>query len=223
MKSEKKVLVVASGGLDSTVLLWMCVKEHEKVGVLTFNYGSNHNEMEHKCLEKTCLALGVPLHTIMLDFMKTSFKSSLLGQGDIPEGNYDEMSMKNTVVPFRNGILLAIAAGYAESNGYDIIALGNHAGDHTIYPDCRPEFIRSMGDAIKSGTWNGVDILSPFCDITKAQIVEVGKKIGVDFSTTYSCYKGGERHCGKCGTCRERIEAFQLAGVEDPTIYEDKN
>ena len=215
---EKKILVVASGGLDSTVALAKCLKEYSHVEALTFSYGSNHNGAEHEALEKTCAKYGVNLTTIDLSFMAEHFKSSLLG-GEIPEGNYNEANMKSTVVPFRNGIMLSVAAGFAESNGFDAVVLANHDGDHELYPDCRADFIQAMSQAVKLGTWNGVEVISPFCNIRKADIVRLGDKLGVDFGLTYSCYKGGELHCGKCGTCRERIEAFKIAGVKDPTIY----
>ena len=128
--------------------------------------------------------------------------------------------MKSTVVPFRNGIMLAISAGYAESTDCDVLVLGNHAGDHAIYPDCTPEFIDGITKAINKGTQKQINVVSPFCNITKTDIVKIGKDLGVDFSLTYSCYKGGEKHCGKCGTCTERKEAFMLAKVEDNTEYE---
>ena len=126
--------------------------------------------------------------------------------------------MKSTVVPFRNGIMLAVAAGLAESYELDAIMLANHSGDHAIYPDCRPEFIDAFAAAVKAGTYNGVQVVSPYCNISKRDIALRGKAIGVDYSLTYSCYKGGEKHCGKCGTCVERKEA--LAGF-DSTVYED--
>ena len=149
------------------------------------------------------------------------FKSSLLqGQEEIPEGRYDEDNMKSTVVPFRNGIMLAIAGGYAESIGFDCVVLGNHAGDHTIYPDCRQSFIDAFSKALKEGTWKGVELVSPFCNIRKEDIVKIGTELGVDYTKTYSCYKGMKKHCGVCGTCTELKEAFQLAGVNDPTEYD---
>ncbi|MDO4178393.1 MAG: 7-cyano-7-deazaguanine synthase [Phascolarctobacterium sp.] len=168
-----------------------------------------------------CEKLGIKNTCIDLDFMNKYFKSDLLKSGgEIPEGAYNADNMESTVVPFRNGIMLAIAAGLAESRCLDVLVLGNHSGDHTIYPDCRPKFIAGIEDAIFHGTSNNVKVISPFCDITKTDIVKLGKKLGVDFSLTYSCYKGGEKHCGKCGTCQERIEAFHDARVKDPTIYE---
>ena len=215
-----KALVVFSGGLDSTVALYWTKKQYNEVETISFNYGSKHNEQEYKHALKTCEKLKVKNTRINLDFINQYFKSDLLQSGgEIPEGYYTEENMKSTVVPFRNGIMLAIAAGYAESQNCDILVLGNHSGDHAIYPDCTPEFINGIKEAIKQGTQKNIEVVSPFCNITKADIVKIGKDLGVDFSLTYSCYKGGEKHCGKCGTCTERIEAFKLAKVEDKTEY----
>lgn len=217
-----KALVVFSGGLDSTTALYYAVKHFDEVETLSFTYGSKHNDIEHRYALKTCAKLNIKNTLIPLDFIGQYFKSDLLKSGgDIPEGYYTEENMKSTVVPFRNGIMLAIAAGFAESNDIDIIILGNHSGDHAIYPDCRPEFIANMAGAIREGTEKKIKVLSPFCDMSKTDIVKLGEELGVDFSLTYSCYKGGEQHCGKCGTCQERIEAFKLAGVKDPTEYKD--
>ena len=130
--------------------------------------------------------------------------------------------MKKTVVPFRNGIMLAIAAGYAESEGADGIVIAAHAGDHAIYPDCRENFMVAMSDAIRAGTYAQVELIRPFIKMTKAQIVRRGAELGVDYSQTWSCYVGGEIHCGKCGTCVERREAFLEAGIPDPTVYLDE-
>lgn len=210
--------MVLSGGLDSTTGLYWAIKNSEHVEAVFFNYGSHHNPREHACAVKTCEKLGIKLHEVKISL--DGFKSSLL-DGEVPEGNYNDENMKSTVVPFRNGIMLSYAAGLAESLGLDTIVLGNHAGDHFIYPDCRPDFIENMKNAIRFGTNNAVELVSPFCNITKTDIVKIGAELGVDFSNTYSCYKGGEIHCGKCGTCRERIEAFHDAGVTDPTKYED--
>ena len=129
--------------------------------------------------------------------------------------------MKSTVVPFRNGIMLAIAAGIAESNGLKHVMMANHGGDHAIYPDCRPEFVSAMSEAVSAGTYENLTILAPYTDITKTDIAMRGKKLGIDYGKTWSCYKGGEHHCGKCGTCVERKEALRDAGIEDTTIYEE--
>lgn len=216
-----KALVVFSGGLDSTTALYWAVNQYEEVETLSFEYGSKHNQTEHSYALKTCKKLGVKNTVINLDFINQYFKSDLLQSGgEIPEGYYTAENMKSTVVPFRNGIMLAIAAGFAESNNCDVLILGNHSGDHAIYPDCRPEFIKGIKEAIYQGTEKHIEVVSPFCDMNKADIVRLGSQLGVDFGLTYSCYKGGEKHCGKCGTCQERKEAFELAEVTDPTEYE---
>ena len=209
----KDSVIVLSGGMDSTTLLH---ERKEQIALaVTFNYGSKHNEREIECARKNCEMLGIEHIVIPLEFMGKYFKSSLLiGGEEIPEGHYADDNMKSTVVPFRNGIMLSIAAGLAESRGLKKVMLANHGGDHAIYPDCRPGFVRAMSEAISEGTYDGVVIDAPYTDITKSDIARIGKRIGVDYSLTYSCYKGGERHCGKCGTCVERMEALRDAGIE---------
>ena len=188
---------------------------------LSFNYGSNHNEKEIAYAKLHCNRLDIPHIVVDLDFMAHYFRSSLLQGADaIPEGNYDEENMKSTVVPFRNGIMLSIAAGIANSNGLTTVMLANHGGDHAIYPDCRPEFISSMNGAIQAGTDNEVKVEAPYTHLTKTDIAKIGQRLGIDYSETWSCYKGLEHHCGVCGTCRERIEALREAGIEDHTIYQ---
>ena len=212
-----KTLLIYSGGLDSTTLLYE-YKESIALAV-TFDYGSKHNAREIAYAVENCKRLGIKHLVIPLGFIGQYFKSDLLlSGGDIPEGSYADENMKSTVVPFRNGIMLAVAAGLAESYELDAIMLANHSGDHAIYPDCRPEFIDAFAAAVKAGTYNGVQVVSPYCNISKRDIALRGKAIGVDYSLTYSCYKGGEKHCGKCGTCVERKEA--LAGF-DSTVYEE--
>ena len=145
----------------------------------------------------------------------------LSGDEAIPEGHYASENMKSTVVPFRNGIMLAVATGMAESNDLQYVMMANHGGDHTIYPDCRPEFVDAFDKTAQAGTFNGVRLLSPYCNMTKGQIAARGKELGIDYSKTWSCYRGGDKHCGKCGTCVERKEALSDAGIDDPTEYED--
>ena len=211
-----KALLIYSGGLDSTTLLYE-YKDSIALAV-TFDYGSKHNAREIACAIENCKRLGIKHLVIPLGFIGQYFKSDLLlSGGEIPEGNYAEENMKSTVVPFRNGIMLSVAAGLAESYGLDTVLLANHSGDHAIYPDCRPAFVEAMDAAVKAGTYEGIRVVSPYCDITKRDIALRGKAIGLDYSLTYSCYKGGEKHCGKCGTCTERKEA--LEGF-DPTEYE---
>ena len=210
-----KAVLVYSGGLDSTTLLYE-YKDSIALAV-SFDYGSKHNKRELEYAALNCKRLGIRHLVIPLEFMGKYFRSDLLiGGGDIPEGSYADENMKSTVVPFRNGIMLSIAAGLAESYELDAIMLANHSGDHAIYPDCRPEFIEGMAAAVEAGTYNGVKVVSPYCNMTKREIALRGRELGVDFSLTYSCYKGGEKHCGKCGTCVERKEA--LEGF-DPTEY----
>lgn len=211
-----KAVLVYSGGLDSTTLLYE-YKDSIALAV-SFDYGSKHNKRELEFAALNCKRLGIRHLVIPLEFMGKYFRSDLLiGGGDIPEGSYADENMKSTVVPFRNGIMLSIAAGLAESYDLDAIMLANHSGDHAIYPDCRPEFIEGMAAAVEAGTYNGVKVVSPYCNMTKRDIALRGRELGVDFSLTYSCYKGGEKHCGRCGTCVERKEA--LEGF-DPTEYE---
>ena len=216
----KDSVIIVSGGLDSITLLY---DKAETIALaISFDYGQNHSKKELPYAEYHCQKLGIPHITIPLTFMHQYFKSSLLeGAEAIPEGHYEEENMKSTVVPFRNGIMLAIATGIAESHELKRVYIANHGGDHTIYPDCRPEFIDAMDKATSAGTFVDVRVEAPYTNISKADIVRRGTALGIDYSKTWSCYKGSEIHCGKCGTCVERKEAFADAGVEDPTEYEN--
>lgn len=215
----KNSVIIVSGGMDSITLLYDH-KDEIALGI-SFDYGSNHNAREIPFAKMHCERLGIKHITINLDFMHQYFKSSLLdGAEAIPEGHYADDNMKSTVVPFRNGIMLSIAIGIAESNNLDQVFIANHGGDHTIYPDCRPEFINAIDAAATAGTYNNVKVVAPYTKITKSDIARIGKKLGIDYAETWSCYKGGEVHCGKCGTCVERKEALAEAGIDDKTIYE---
>ena len=215
----KDCILILSGGLDSTTLLY---DYQERIALaISFDYGSNHNAKEIPFARLHCERLGIKHLVIPLNFMSQYFRSSLLsGDEAIPEGHYADENMKSTVVPFRNGIMLAIAAGMAESNDLQYIMMANHGGDHTIYPDCRPEFVEAFGKATQAGTYNGVRLLSPYCNMTKGEIAARGKALGIDYAETWSCYRGGEKHCGKCGTCVERREALAEAGITDTTEYD---
>lgn len=216
----KKGVIILSGGMDSVTLLY--ARKEDIALAVTFDYGSNHNKREAELAKWHCEKLGIEHIIIPLDFMHQHFKSSLLQGADaVPEGHYADENMKSTVVPFRNGIMLAIACGLAESRGLGFVFIANHAGDHAIYPDCRATFIASMSEAMAYGTYEHIKVAAPFTHLTKSEIALIGHNYGVDYSKTYSCYKGGEKHCGKCGTCVERKEAFALAGIDDPTEYED--
>jgi len=216
----KDSVIIVSGGMDSITLLHE-YKDRIALAV-TFDYGSNHAMKEIECANWHCVRLGIEHLVIPIDFIHRYFKSSLLEGADaIPEGHYAAENMKSTVVPFRNGIMLAIACGLAESRGLHYVLIANHGGDHAIYPDCRGEFIRAMSNAMKRGTYEGGGIIAPYTEITKADIAKRGAELGVDYSHTWSCYKGRDKHCGRCGTCVERKEAFFLAGLNDPTEYEE--
>ena len=218
--SRPKVVALVSGGMDSVVALYHAHLESEVVAALSFDYGSKHNSLEIPFAKLHADRLSIPHQVIHLPFINQLFSSDLLQKGgEIPDGHYAADTMKLTVVPFRNGIMLAAAAGFAESAGAEALVIAAHAGDHTIYPDCREDFMTAMGNALRLGTYAGIQLLRPFITQTKGQIAAEGGKLGVDFSQTWSCYKGGLMHCGQCGTCVERREAFTQAGLVDPTVY----
>ncbi len=217
----KKVVVLLSGGLDSVTALYDAKQRYDVLAAISFDYHSKHNDKELPEAAYHCMKLSIPHQIIALGFVGDLYKSDLLKTGgSIPDGHYEEPSMKATVVPFRNGIMLAVATGFAESCGADALSIAAHAGDHAIYPDCRETFMKAMADAIKFGTYAEIELLRPFISMTKAEIVSRGSSLGLDFSRTWSCYKGGDLHCGTCGTCIERREAFLLARIPDPTVYE---
>lgn len=218
-----KAIVLLSGGMDSVAAFYDARSHHDVVAAISFDYGAKHNHKEIPFAAYHCRKFDVEHRVIPLDFVDELFKSDLLKSGGaIPDGHYEEETMKSTVVPFRNGIMLSIAAGFAESKDASGLVIAAHSGDHAIYPDCREEFMKSMAAAIQLGTYAGITLLRPFISMTKADIASRGKALGVDFSQTWSCYKGGALHCGTCGTCVERREAFMVAGIPDPTTYASK-
>ena len=216
--TTKDGLIVLSGGMDSVTLLYEY--QDSLALAVSFDYGSKHNARELPYARLHCERLGIEHLTIPLSFIGQYFRSALLeGGGAIPKGSYDEENMAATVVPFRNGIMLSIAAGLAESRGLTKVYLANHFGDHAIYPDCRASFIRPMHEAILQGTINAVEVTAPYTDISKGDIARHGKLLGINYAETWSCYEGGDLQCGSCATCIERREAMQEAGIEDPTHY----
>ena len=216
-----RTLVLLSGGMDSVTALYWARQQHEVVGAVSFDYGSKHNEKEIAFAAWHCAQMQVKHDTVALPFVNDLFASDLLKSGgDIPDGHYEEQSMRRTVVPFRNGIMLAIACGIAESREADALVIAAHSGDHAIYPDCREPFMHSMATAMREGTYARIELLRPFVDKDKTAIAQLGHDLGIDFAQTWSCYKGGHIHCGTCGTCVERREAFLKAGLTDPTVYE---
>lgn len=217
-----KALVLFSGGLDSTVLAAQLLADGAETLLLSIDYGQRHAKELDKA-EKIAQALGLPHRILRLPDLGPLLGGSSLtdDQVELPEGHYAEESMKATVVPNRNMILLALAGGHALSIGFDTIAYAAHAGDHTIYPDCRPEFADAMEKALGLADWQNLNLHRPFVNFSKEELVRKGNELGAPLELTWSCYAGREKHCGKCGTCVERKEAFALAKVEDPTEYED--
>jgi 7-cyano-7-deazaguanine synthase len=215
-----KTVIIHSGGLDSTVLLYHLLEQGHSVSALSIHYGQRHAR-ELDCARLTCERLGVAHELADLRDLARVLSGSSLTSNEIAvaEGHYTEETMKSTVVPNRNMILLAVAAGHALSQKADAVAYAAHAGDHAIYPDCRPAFAEQLAQAIALADWQPLELLRPFIEMDKTAIVRRGAELGVPFADTWSCYKGDERHCGRCGTCIERREAFYLAGITDPTVY----
>ena len=223
----RKCVVLLSGGIDSTTLMYKLVADYE-VWPLTVSYGQRHDK-EVFAARNTCEARGEWLlkrwKYVDLSVLRNLLPSALTGVGEIPEGHYADESMLATVVPNRNMILLAIAGGYAAGIGAKYLAYAPHMGDHPIYPDCRPAFIDSATQTLKLGTgWNedGVELIAPFSAITKADIVKLGKSLNVPYKLTWSCYVGDDRPCLRCGTDVERTEAFMLAGLRDPLLTDSE-
>ncbi len=219
----EKSCIILSGGLDSTTLLYDIVEQfgNENVFAISFNYNQNHSK-EIYFAEKTCKKLNVNHQIIDLSSISYQiFNSALLkGAKEVPEGHYQDEVMKKTVVPNRNMVLLSIAASFCISNGINNLYYGAHSGDHTIYPDCRPEFIKAMKEVLLLCDWQSIELKVPYMNWNKADIVRRGKELGVDYSLTWTCYKGQELACGKCGSCIERLEAFNKNNLIDPIKYE---
>ena len=216
-----RAVALFSGGMDSTTMLWALREAQYEVEALSFDYGQRHRK-ELESAVAICAQERIP-HSVVdvaSAFRFLSGTTALLdGDIEVPEGHYAADSMKATVVPNRNMILLSLAIGRAIATKAEVVAYAAHAGDHTIYPDCRPIFAAVMKSVALVCDWSPVRLLTPFLSLTKAEIVTMAHEAGTPLEKTWSCYKGGELHCGKCGTCVERIEAFELAGVKDPTEY----
>ena len=206
--------------MDSTVLLYRLAKDGDELKALSINYGQRHSK-EIEYAESICRNLGVEHRVANLESLSELLSGSALTSDDleVPEGHYAEDNMKATVVPNRNMILLSVAAGWAISSEFDRVAYAAHSGDHAIYPDCRNEFADALDATIRLADWREVSLYRPFVDCAKADLVKLGAELGVPFEKTWSCYKGLDLHCGRCGTCIERREAFHLAGIHDPTYY----
>ncbi|MEC8080723.1 MAG: 7-cyano-7-deazaguanine synthase QueC [Pseudomonadota bacterium] len=217
---SNKAVVVYSGGMDSYTVLHTALAEGKEVYALSFNYGQRHSK-ELNVAAAVCAKHGIPHKVVDISAINSLMAgSSLTSEIDIPEGHYAEESMKNTVVPNRNMVLLSMAIAYAVSLEAPEVYYGAHSGDHHIYPDCRPEFVHAMNAVSKIANYEPVEIVTPFLNNSKGEILAAGLAMNLDYSDTWTCYNGREKACGKCGACNERLEAFTEQGVTDPLNYE---
>lgn len=215
----KQVVVVFSGGMDSATLLYFYLKSAWGVAAVSFDYGQRHRK-ELEAAGRICHMLNVEHRVVDLSSVKPLLAgSSQTDDIEVPEGHYADENMKKTVVPNRNMVMLAVAGAWAISRKADVLAYGAHAGDHTIYPDCRPSFVVPLSHAFQNADWHKLYLDAPFLGFSKGQIAHLGYHLGVPFNITWTCYKGLDLHCGKCGACTERREAFAEAGIPDPTEY----
>ncbi len=215
---QTQTICILSGGLDSTTLLYKLLAEGKEVRAISFNYGQKHSK-ELMYAIKTCEKLGVQHKVINITFLKELVSNSALTSDmEVPEGHYEGENMKQTVVPNRNMIMASIAIGWAVNEDFGEIALGVHAGDHAIYPDCRPEFIEALAKIAWIANYKAISVYTPFINIDKGDIVIQGKDLNVDYSLAWTCYKGQEKPCGLCGSCQERAYAFKKADMIDPLL-----
>ena len=219
---KKKAVVIYSGGMDSFTILNKALKEGYELYALTFNYGQRHSK-EIEFAKDVCAELGINHRIIDITAINQLLQSSSLTTSssiDIPEGHYEAANMKSTVVPNRNMILLSLAIGYAVDIGASKVYYGAHSGDHAIYPDCRPDFVHAMNKVAKLANYEPVDIVTPYLNSSKTEILADGLSIGLDYGKTWTCYNGREKACGKCGSCIERLEAFAENNATDPLPYD---
>ena len=209
------VLVVYSGGLDSYTLLNKAMKNFDRIEAITFNYGQKHNK-EIEYAKSNCVELNIKHEVVNLDLENILAGSALVGDIDIPEGNYDKEKMKQTIVPNRNMIMISVAASLVIKNDIEYLWYAAHSGDHEIYPDCRPEFIDKMAAVLEICDYHKIKFEAPFQNLSKSEIVATGLSMGLDYSKTWTCYEGKEKPCGKCSACLERALSFEANNTEDP-------
>lgn len=210
---KKKIIVLLSGGMDSTTLLYWILSQGHEVEALSFDYGQKH-KIELQYAKATAAKLGVHHKVMQIDqlFAQFNSNSALLSDTVVPEGHYADITMRSTVVPNRNAILLMLATGYAISKKFDGVAYASHTGDHAVYRDCTPEFFTPLKQAVENCDWHKVTLYAPFINLSKSEIAYIGNSLNIDWENeTYSCYNGKEMQCGKCGTCTERLEAIEEA------------
>lgn len=214
-----KIILILSGGMDSTTLLYDLISQNHKVECLSYNYGQRH-KIELTLARATCGKLDIPHKIIDIQTINELLQgSSLTSDIEVPEGHYADEIMKATVVPNRNMIMIALTVGYAVSKNFNAVAIAVHGGDHAIYPDCREEFIKKMDKVCAIANYEPIKVIAPYLHIDKGDIVARGKILKVDYSLTHTCYKGGKLACGKCGACQERLEAFRINNIKDPIKY----
>lgn len=217
-----KIIVILSGGLDSVTMLHDLHAKGHELRAVSFDYGQRHAK-ELIFAQNHTHRLKIPHEVIDMGFISTLLNNSALtGDIDVPDGHYEDENMKVTVVPNRNMIMASIAVGVAVNHDFEAIALGVHSGDHAIYPDCRPEFIKALNDVSMIANYKPVEVLAPYIHYSKSEILQLGIALGIDYSSTWTCYKGGDKACGTCGSCRERLEAFEQNDVIDSASYENK-
>lgn len=220
MIKDKRAVLILSGGMDSTTLLYELINLGFDVRCISFDYGQKHKKEIEMAVE-TCNKLDISHRIINLSVLNDVAPSSLTREDwNVPDGHYADENMKQTVVPNRNMVMLSLATSYAISEKIPYLFYGAHSGDHDIYPDCRKEFIMKLDEAIELCDWFNVELIVPFLDIDKGDIARLGKELKVDYSLTWTCYKGKEKACGKCGSCTERLEAFKKVEMKDPIEYE---
>ncbi|WP_207916198.1 MULTISPECIES: 7-cyano-7-deazaguanine synthase QueC [Gammaproteobacteria] len=217
---KKNIVVIYSGGMDSFTVLHKAIQSGKNVHALSFNYGQRHKR-ELVAAAAVCEQYNIPHKVVDISAINSLLAgSSLTDDIDVPDAEYAEENMKNTVVPNRNMILLSLAIGYAVSLDAQEVWYGAHSGDHAIYPDCRPEFVKAMNDVSQIANYEPVDIVSPYLTNSKAEILADGLNMNLDYSNTWTCYNGREKACGRCSACRERLQAFELNNIQDPLAYE---
>ncbi|CAH0991746.1 7-cyano-7-deazaguanine synthase [Sinobacterium norvegicum] len=217
-----KIVVIYSGGMDSFTVLNKAIQQGHEVFALSFNYGQKHSK-ELVCAKTVCDKLNIVHKVSDITAISDLLQSSSLVSSDIevPDGHYEAENMKSTVVPNRNMILISLAIGYAVDIGAEAVWYGAHSGDHTIYPDCRPEFVEKMNEVSRLANFEVVDVYAPYLYKSKIEILEDGVEMGLDYGDTWTCYKGLEKACGSCGSCVERLEAFAVVGQKDPVAYSE--
>jgi len=219
----EKVVVIYSGGMDSFTLINEMVAKGHRVYALSFNYGQKHAKELHYA-QKVCDELGLPHKVVDITAIhQLLLGSSLTDDIEIPDGHYEEESMKSTVVPNRNMVMLSLAIAYAVSVQAEAVIYGAHGGDHAIYPDCRPEFVDKMAEVSRVANYEVVDVRAPYIQLNKIEILSRGLEMGLDYAKSWTCYKGREKACGRCGACQERLEAFKENQLRDPLAYEERN